>query len=81
MCHAAESHAFAGATKLPCPEYLVYFHQKLGGPVSARRTQLLLIGDRRPDGTVRVVLDYETDYEHGTTHEHLGGGSWETRSS
>ena len=71
MCQAAESHAFSGATNLPCPEYLVYFHQKLGDPVSARRTQLPLIGDRRPDGTVRVGLDYETDYEHGTAHEHF----------
>src|ERR1017187_4156827 len=71
MCQAAESHAFSGATNLPCPEYLVYFHQKLGAPVSARRTQLPLIGDRRPDGTVRVGLDYETDYEHGTAHEHF----------
>src|ERR1035438_1541236 len=71
VVQAVESHAFSGATSLACPEYLVYFHQKLGDPVSARRTQLPLIGDRRPDGTVRVGLDYETDYEYGTAHEHF----------
>jgi hypothetical protein len=71
VCQAAESHAFSGATNLSCPEYLVYFHQKLGDPVSAKRTELPLIVDRRPSGTVRVGLDYETDYEHGTAHEHF----------
>lgn len=71
VCQAAASSAFSGATDLPCPAYLAYFHQKLGDPVSARRTQLPSIGDRRPDGAVRVALDYETDYQHGTAHEHF----------
>jgi hypothetical protein len=69
ICQAAESRAFSGVTSLSCPEFLVYFHQKLGYPVSARRAQLPSIGDRRPDGMVRVGVDYNTDYEHGTAHE------------
>jgi hypothetical protein len=69
VCQAAESRAFSGVTSLSCPEFLVYLHQKLGDPASARRSQLPMIGDRRPDGTVRVGLDYETDYEHGMAHE------------
>jgi hypothetical protein len=71
VCQAAESSAFLGVTSLPCAEYLVYVHQKLGDPVNARRTQLPTIGDHRSDGTVRVGLDYETDYEHGTAQEHF----------
>jgi hypothetical protein len=71
VCHAAESHTFSRVTDVPCPEYLAYVHQKLGDPVRARRTQLPLIGDHRSDGTLRVGLDYETDYEHGTAQEHF----------
>jgi hypothetical protein len=71
VCQAAESYAFSGVTTVPCPEYLAYVHQKLGDPVSARRAQLPGIGDHRSDGTVRVGLDYETDYEHGTAQEHF----------
>jgi hypothetical protein len=69
ICQTAESGAFSGVTSLSCLEFLVYFHQKLGDPVNARRSQLPLIGDRQPDGTVLVRLDYETDYEHGMAHE------------
>jgi hypothetical protein len=69
ICQAAESDAFLAATSLSCPEFLLYFHQKLGDPVSARRTQLPSIGDRRSDGTVTVELGYRTEYEHGTAQE------------
>ncbi|MBV8905075.1 MAG: hypothetical protein JOZ22_15715 [Acidobacteriia bacterium] len=59
-------------TSLSCPEFLVYFHQKLGNLVSIRRAQLPVIANRRPDGAALVELDYETDYEHGTAHERFG---------
>jgi hypothetical protein len=69
ICQAAESHAFLSVTNLSCPEFLSYFHQKLGDPVRAKRAQLPLIGDRRPDSTVPVELHYDSDYEHGVAHE------------
>jgi hypothetical protein len=69
ICQAAESGALLAVTSLSCPEFLLYFHQKLGDPVSARRTQLPSIGDRRSDGTVTVELGYKTEYENGTAHE------------
>jgi hypothetical protein len=69
ICQAAESGAFLSDTSLSCPEFLGYVHKKLGGPLSAKRTQLPSIGDHRQDGTVRVALDYETAYEHGAARE------------
>jgi hypothetical protein len=71
ICQAADSGAFLGDTSLPCQEFLVYIHKKLGDPLSARRVQLPSIGDHRQDGAVRVALDYETDYEHGAAREHF----------
>jgi hypothetical protein len=70
-CQAADSSAFLGTTSLPCAEYLVYLHQKLDGPVNARRSQLPTIGDHQSNGTIRVGLDYETYYEHGPADEHF----------
>jgi hypothetical protein len=72
LCKAAEPTAFVSTTGMPCQEFLVWAHDRLGNPLESMRTRELHVEDRPAGEPVRVELHYATRYEQGLALEDFG---------
>ena len=71
VCQSIEEGALRGITALPCAEFLAYLRGKLGVPIDANRVKFPTVETHPKGAAVRLAMDFETRYEHGTAREHF----------